>query len=42
MLCTLELEDAFYFREAMKNAYYVAQMQSHIAKDTPLPNYETE
>lgn len=24
MICTLEIEDAFYFREAIKNAYYTA------------------
>lgn len=24
MICTLEIEDAFYLREAIKNAYYTA------------------
>jgi hypothetical protein len=24
MICTLEQEDAYYFREAIKNAYYIA------------------
>ncbi len=42
MICTLEQEDAFYFREAIKNAYYIAQLQSYIPKDTPLANYKTE
>lgn len=42
MICTLEIEDAKHLKEAIKNSYYVASLESDIKNDIPLANYYNE